>query len=262
MPLYLALLATYLLAPVFVVLGTALTASQFPRFPPDGLSLQWLSAAIQREEFVESFLVSVRIAVAVTFCALVVGTLTAIGLLRLGPRQRTVLSVIFLSPLMFPHVVVGVGLLQLFLYMGVQRSYMTMIAGHLIIALPFVIRLVTASLAGHTDLEERAARSLGASGLRAFFAVTLPNIRASLIGAGTFAFIVSFGDVNLSVFLASIRFSTLPVTLMAYVATEPDPMGAAVAAWIVMIGIVALFVIDRVVGLRTLSGRGGEADVR
>ncbi len=262
LPSYLVLLAAFLLSPVIVVMGTALTASLFPRFPPDGLSLQWLREAVERREFVESFWISIRIAVVVTLVAIVVGTATAIGLLRMRARARAAFSVVFLSPLMFPNIVIGIGLLQWFIYLGVVRSQSTIVAGHLVVALPFVVRLVIASLLGHADLEERAARSLGASSLRAFFAVTLPNIRAGLIGAGTFAFIVSFADVNLSVFLSSIRVQTLPITLMAYVETEPDPIGAAVSAWIVLIGITALFVIDRVVGLRSLSGRGGEAEVR
>ena len=112
--------------------------------------------------------------------------------------------------------------------------------------------------------DERANNDerLGASSLRAFFTVTLPNIRAGLIGAGTFAFIISFADVNLSVFLSSIQVQTLPIELMAYVANEADPIGAAVSAWIVLVGVMALFVIDRMVGLRSLSGGGGEAELR
>jgi putative spermidine/putrescine transport system permease protein len=255
LPAYLVALAAFLLAPIVVVLGSAFTSGLFPTFPPDGLSLRWMIAAMEREEFVAAFMVSVKVAALVTVIALIVGTATAMGMLRFGPRQRAVFSVVFLSPLMFPHVVIGVGLLQWFLYLGLQRSYTTLIAGHLMLAIPYVIRLVMASMIGHADIQERAARSLGASALRAFMEVTLPNIRASLIGAGTFAFIVSLGDVNLSAFLSSSLFRTLPIALMAYVETEPDPMGSAVSAWIVLFGVTALLIIDRMTGLRSLSDR-------
>ena len=145
-------------------------------------------------------------------------------------RGRQAIETFFLSPLLVPHILLGAALYLYLARLAWPTSSSTLLAGHIVIATPYVIRCVTAGLVGMDPRLEEAAMSLGASRLQAFFKVTLPLLRSSLVTGAVFAFIISFSDINLALFLAGASAPSLPVHIFSQIQFEADPSIAAASA--------------------------------
>ncbi|MCO5089578.1 ABC transporter permease [Bosea sp. (in: a-proteobacteria)] len=243
------MVCVFLVTPIAVVLLSSLTAAEYVTFPPQGLSLRWYVAVLQNEEFLGSLMVSLRVAAISSLIACVVGVSAAIGLVRLRFPGRGLVEGLFLSPLMIPGIVLGVAILQFYARSGLISSTASLIAGHLAITIPYVTRLAIGSLVGFDERLELAAQNLGASPLQAFRRITLPILFPAIAGAFAFAFIVSFEDVNLSLFLSSPQATTFPVRIYTYMSQESSPIISAASSLLVLIVLVVAIVIDRLVGL-------------
>lgn len=240
--------------PLVVIIGASFTAGTGISFPPKGFSAQYYVAAVQRPDFVSAFVVSLAVGLGSAALAMLVGVPAAIGLVRYRFRGRGLLTAVLMSPIMVPTLVTGILVLSWYaLVLGWQTSVALLIAGHLVITLPFVVRLSMASLTGFDSRLEIAARGLGAGSLRAFLSVTLPNIMPGLIGAFAFAFIRSFDDIGISIFLASKGVQTLPVLIYSYITQAYDPLILAVASFMVIIVVILMIVLDRVVGVTQIA---------
>ena len=180
--------------------------------------------------------------------------LAALALNRLVFRGRDVLNALFLSPLVVPGIVLGAAVLQLYANTGVASSTNALILGHLAIATPYTIRLTTASLIGFDMRLELAARNLGATPFTAFRRITLPIILPGISAGIAFAFIVSFEDVNLALFLAGPQSITLPVRIFGYMSQESSPIIGAAGSLLALIVLALALLIDRLVGLRKAFG--------
>ena len=233
-----------LLAPLVVVVAVSFGPSATFDFPPKGLSLRWYRAFFASEMFVHAFFrVSQVVGLLTALVATVAGTLSAIGLVRLRFRGREALEAFFLSPLLVPHILLGAAAYLYLARLGWPTSSVTLLVGHIVIATPYVIRCVTAGLVGMDPRLEEAAMSLGASRPQAFFKVTLPLLRSSLVSGAVFAFIISFSDINLALFLAGPNAASLPVHIFSQIQFEADPsIAAASALQIVTIGGLILLV--------------------
>jgi putative spermidine/putrescine transport system permease protein len=244
----------FVLAPIVVVLASSLTAADYTSFPPQGLSLRWYLEIPRHPEFLDSLRVSLVVAAATAALATALGTLAALALVRHRFRGRDLLNGLFLSPLMVPTVILGVALLQFYTLAGITRTPFSLICGHLVITVPYVVRLVSASLAGLDRTLELAAMSLGATPWQAFRRVTLPLARPGIVAGAAFAAITSFDDVSVALFLASPRAVTLPVRIFTYIEQTFDPLVTAVCSILIVLAAIAVAIIERLVGLGRLFG--------
>jgi putative spermidine/putrescine transport system permease protein len=233
------LVGLYLLAPVLVVVATSVTTTAYPVFPPRGFTMRWFGDFLQNPEFMSGVRLSALLALAATLIATCLGTVAALGLAR-GPRRpRAALAALFLSPIVFPAVVLGLALLIFYSRTGLAGSFAGMVAAHVVVVTPFVVRLVAASLAEFDDSVEEAARNLGAGWLRVFFQVTLPIIRPGVVAGAVFAFIISFDELVVTLFLAGPGLQTLPIRIYTFVQYNSTPVISAIStmlivAWVVV----------------------------
>jgi putative spermidine/putrescine transport system permease protein len=257
--LFSAVVYAFVLAPIAVVLVSSLTAAEYTSFPPHGLSLRWYAAIPDHPEFLDSFRVSLVVAFLAGAMATVLGTLAALALVRHRFAGRDALNTLFLSPLMLPAVILGIALLQFYTLTGIMRTPFSLVCGHLVITVPYVVRLVGASLAGFDRTLELAALNLGATPAQAFRRITLPLIAPGVAAGGAFATIISFDDVSIALFLASPTAVTLPVRIFSYIEQTFDPLVTAVCSVLIVATAAAIVVIERSVGLGRLFGTGASS---
>jgi putative spermidine/putrescine transport system permease protein len=181
----------------------------------------------------------------------------ALAIARYRFRGRDALAALFLSPLMIPHVVLGIAFLRFFTSAGLGGSFAALIIAHVIIVFPFALRLTLAAATGMDLSVEMAAVSLGAGGWTLFRRVTLPLILPGVISGWALAFIQSFDDLTMTVFLAAPGTETLPVRMFLYIQDNIDPLVTSVSACVIAITMTALILLDRFYGLdRVLAGKG------
>lgn len=231
-----------LLAPVAIVVVASLTAGRMLRFPPDGLSLRWYYAAFSDGAFMSSLWLSTKLATAVMAFALAIGVPAAFALGRRHVVGKTIFVGMALSPLVVPMVVIGLGLLQALVYLRLNQSILGLVIGHILITLPYVVRAVLAGLVHFDRNLELAALNLRASPFRVLTGVTIPVLAPTIMSAAVFAFVTSFGNVTLSIFLGYGEQATLPVQIFTYVDQNFEPTIAAVSS-LVVFGTVALLIV-------------------
>ncbi|MBI2846833.1 MAG: ABC transporter permease [Chloroflexi bacterium] len=246
----------FLMSPIIAVLGASVSGSVVADFPPKGLSLNWYMKAFAHRQFMESFVTSLILATITSVGATALGTLGALGLVRYRFPGRDAAMTFLMSPLILPQVLIGVSLLQFYSKIGWRASIVTLVIGHIIITLPYVVRLVSAGLAGFDRSLELAARNLGAGPLTTFRRITLPLIMAGIVGGAAFAFIVSFDNVTMTIFLTSPRVLTIPVRIFAYMETNLDSLVMAVGSLMVIFAAVMMLIIERAVGVGKVFGLG------
>jgi putative spermidine/putrescine transport system permease protein len=242
-----------LLAPLVVVIAVSFGPSPAFEFPPSGLTLRWFVAFFDSKPFVVSFFrVSLVVGLLAAAAATVLGTAAAIGLVRFRFFGREMLETFFLTPLLVPQILLGAALYLFYASLEIHPSLMTLLLAHVVICTPYVIRSVTAGIVGMDPRLEEAATSLGATPLQAFFKVTFPLLRSSLLSGAIFAFIISFSDINLALFLSGPESTSLPVHLFSQIQWEGDPtIAAASSLQIFVIGALILLV-QRIFRLRLM----------
>ncbi|MCF3935702.1 ABC transporter permease [Acuticoccus sp. M5D2P5] len=230
-----AIIVLFLAAPILVVMATAFTTTGYPVFPPEGFTLKWFARVFETGEFTDAAQLSALLAICATAIACTLGTLTALGLSRWKGRGQSALSAFVLSPILFPTIVLGLALLVFYSRIGLQGSFLGLVIGHSIITTPFVVRLVMASLSEFDPAVEEAARNLGAGWWRTFFQVTLPLIRPGVLAGGVFAFILSFDELVVTLFLAAPGMSTLPMRIFTFVQYSSEPTISAIATMLIVV---------------------------
>ncbi|MDX1607390.1 MAG: ABC transporter permease [Candidatus Competibacterales bacterium] len=247
----------FILAPLVLVCLVAFTSKGYLSLPTDGLSLRWFYAILDNDEFIAAFWTSLYLALASASLALALAIPAALALARYRFPGREAVTGFFLSPLMIPHVVLGVSFLRFFGQVGLTGTFIGLVFAHVIIIMPYALRLVLAAVTGLDRDAERAALSLGASQWTAFRRITLPLIIPGITGGWILAFITSFDEVTMTVFVASPSTMTLPVRMYHHIAQTIDPLLASVSAVLIAITLVFMLVLDRLYGLdKVLIGRG------
>lgn len=245
---FLLLLATFLLAPLVVVVGVSVSESQFVVFPPQGFTLRWYENALSSQAYVDAFKLSGLLATLVTLSATVIGGAAAIGISRFR-KPGGALETVFLSPLVLPSIIFAIGLLMLWSAVFGPTSFLTLWIAHTVVAIPYVVRTTLAVLAESDPFLEEAARTMGANRLQRLWFVTLPQCRPGLVAGAFFAFNISFDEAVLSLFLRTPRLTTLPVHIYGQLEFSPDPTVAAVSTLMILITIALMLVLDRTLGL-------------
>ena len=241
-----------LFAAVFVIYISFLSD---PLQIPSDFTLRWYQEAFGWDSFLLSLTVSVIIGLIVTIVACVIGTLGALALHRYVFRGRPALSSLFMAPLALPQLILAIGIVILFTRIATTFGFrltatlLGLVLSHVVVATPWVIRTVGAVLATMEPHLEEAAQSLGASPVRAFFLVTLPILYRGMVGGAIFAFISSFGNLDLSLMIYPPSLQPLPVMLYDQVRATPDFRIAAVSVLTMIIIGGGITIADRVAGL-------------
>jgi putative spermidine/putrescine transport system permease protein len=243
----------FILLPLVLVTWLAFFRQEIPSFPPEGYSLKWFGAVLGNKNFVNGFLLSFQTGVVATLIGLALAVPASLAIARRQFRGRGLVSSLLLMPLIVPGVVLGTAIyvfqIETEIATGLPLLGTTggLVAAHALIIIPWVARLVTASLASFDPAIEEAAKNLGATPWTTFWRVTLPSIRPGIVAGALFGFVTSFGNLEMSLFLVGAGRTTLPIAILQYLEWKIDPTVAAVSVMqIALIG-AAMMITDRYV---------------
>lgn len=239
----------FLLAPLAVVVLASFNSADFLSFPPRGFSMRWYRALWESEVWGDSFRLSILLTAVVTPLALLIGTLAAYALVRYSFPGKGLIATLVMAPLVMPQIVLGIALLNYFSLLGLVGSMTGLILGHLVVTLPFTVRLVSISVHNLDPALERAAQNLGATPLQTFWRVTLPLLRPGIVAGAIFAAIISFGELAVTLLIAGARTTTLPLRIFNYTEYNFDPTINAVSTIFVVLALVLIIALDRLIGL-------------
>lgn len=238
-----------LVGPTLVVLITSFTSSAALRFPPPGLSLEPYRALLQDSpEIVDAAWVSLKVAATATLVATILAVAAALALSRSRSPWARAADTLLMSPLLMPGLALGLGLLLVFDAVGWRLSITTLIIGHVVICAPFVLRTTLASLAQFDRTLEECSRSLGGRPWFTFWHVTLPVNRSGIAAGAFLAFMASFDNVAISLFLADARSEVLPLRMWNLIENMLDVRAAAASGLLIALTLLLLLLMERVAG--------------
>jgi putative spermidine/putrescine transport system permease protein len=243
------LIFVFMALPMVVIVFSAFSPTDFPTFPPSGFSLHWFQEVISNEAWTETIQNSLLLMLMVTPITTILGTMASYSLHHLQFRGSELLQSFFLSPLMIPQIVLGIAMLYVFSAMGWNGSFLSLAIGQTLLAFPYVVRSVSASIAGVDPILEHASMSLGASQFSTLLHITLPLIRPGIIAGAVFAAVTSFGEVSVSLLLSAPTTTPVSVRIFNYIEQTFDPAVNAVSVLFILLSIAVLFIVERMVGL-------------
>ncbi|MDQ0206830.1 ABC transporter permease [Alkalicoccobacillus murimartini] len=249
------LVFTFLIGPLVIISITSFEPGSVLKFPPEGFSLNWYENIFKVAMFLETFKISILVSLAGNLMALLLGIPAAYALSRYDFKGKQLLNAIFISPVLIPGIVLGFTFLRYIIVAYGIPVYVGLFIGHTIIMLPFIIRVIASSLSNFDFSIEEAALSLGAGHVETFFKIVLPNIRSGIIAAVLIAFLESFNNVDISVFMTGPGFSTLPIQMLTYVENYFDPTIAAVSVLLMILTAGMMFLIERLMGIAYFTKR-------
>lgn len=243
----------FLIGPLVIIFGASVSDTTFLAFPPQGLTLRWFENIWEISAFRRTIVTSLQVALVGTFIALLIGIPAAYALNRHRIHLPGWLSTLFVLPILVPEIVIGFSLLRsVNVELGVP-VFASLLIGHTLLVLPYVIRVISAALASFDFSIEEAGVSLGSHPVKTFFTIVLPNVRSGLIAAFILAFITSINDVSVSLFLTGPGISTLPIQILAHVEQFFDPTVASVSVLLMMLTIIVMIIVERTLGLTVVA---------
>ena len=244
---------TLVVVPILMVVVAAFSPSDFFQFPPPGFSVRWFVEFFGLDTMRSAFALSIELALASATVATILGTLAALFLVRRRGPLAGVLHSLFLAPLVFPTIILGVALLLLYKTIGMPVLPGLLLA-HCVVGMPYGFRTVLASAQALDPALEEAGQSLGAGPLRTLALVTLPLVWPGVLAGWLFAFIVSFGELNTALFLTGPGVTTLPIEIFSYLQFQGSQLVIAAASTVQIALIVILVaVIERIVGIARIT---------
>jgi putative spermidine/putrescine transport system permease protein len=249
----LALVLLFLALPFLMIVPISFSESAVFAFPPQGFSLRWYANIRNADSILSALSLSAQIAFLSTCISLLIGTLCSIAIVRGYIAGGRVIATLMVSPMMVPGLVLGIAFLQAAREFGLRDAYFTLLFAHVVVTLPFIMRTVLASLSLFDFTMIDAARMLGLSYPAALWKVLVPNILPGFMSGALFAFVASFDNYPVSIFLVDVRTKTLPIQLLNQLEMSPDPTLAAVSTILVGLTVLALVACDRLVGLRRMA---------
>jgi len=245
---------TFLMLPLVVVFPISLSSAPYMQFPPPGLSIQWYERYLDDPQWIDATVRSLYVGGATAVLALLLGVPLAFSLARGRFAGRALVDRLALAPLIVPTIILSVGLYGLFAKLKLIGEWYGLVVAHTVLALPFVVLVMVAGLRDFDRALEQAAEGLGAGRLQTLFRITLPLLRPSLVSAGLLAFITSFDELVIALFLAGPNM-TLPKKMFDNILMEIDPTIAAVSVMQIVLVSIVLVLIGR-------FGRGLRGSVR
>jgi putative spermidine/putrescine transport system permease protein len=235
-----ALVLAYLIFPVFVVVPVSFSSAKYLQFPPPGLSLQWYEKYLGRSDWTGATVLSLQVGLATAALATVLGTAAALALVRGRFWGRNAINSFLVSPLIIPSIIVAIGIYFFYARLQLIGSPAALVLAHTALAIPFVVVNVSATLYGFDERLEHAAMNLGANRWQTFTKVTLPLIRPGVFAGALFAFITSFDELIVALFISGTGAVTLPRKMWDGLRQEIDPTIAAVSSLQIGISVVVL----------------------
>lgn len=251
--IFLVGIVVYLVAPIIIAASTSFTEQRYIQFPPTGFSLQWYQKFIDDPRWRAAFANSLLVGLICSLAATVVGTVTAYGISRVKDTLwRDTLFVLFMTPLVIPYMALAMSLYPLYASIGLIGTRAGVAIAQAVVAIPYVIIAVTSTMRRRDRSLEQAARTLGASPIKAFWFVVLPLLRPGIVGGAILAFVISFDDVVMPIFLGGLSANTIPKAMLDSLYGVSDPTVMAVATTINAVGLLLLL-------LGLLASRGRSA---
>lgn len=229
-----SLVIVFLMAPIIAIVPLSFNAEPFFTYPMPGLSLRWYEEFLTSDVWQLALRNSIIVAVFATLLATLLGTLAAIGLSRPDCPSRATLTAILISPMIVPVIVSAVGIYYAFAAVGLLNTLTGLVLAHTALGAPFVVITVTATLASFDHNLMRAASSLGATPVQATMRVMLPIIAPGVVSGALFAFVTSFDEVVVAIFIAGSEERTLPRQMWSGVRETLSPTIAAVATLLIL----------------------------
>jgi putative spermidine/putrescine transport system permease protein len=234
------LILLFLALPIVVVMVVSFSSATYLSFPPPSFGMRWYAAYFSSDDWLRSTWLSLWVAACVVVLATLLGTLAAVGIGRLPGALRPVASALIVSPLIVPVIVAAIGIYYAFARYGLVGTPVGLILAHTCLAVPFVFISVSASLAGIDPRLEQAALSLGATPSGTFFQITLPLIRPGVLAGALFAFVTSFDELVVALFLSGSGAVTLPRRMWDDVLYQIEPTIAAVSTLTIVLTVVLM----------------------
>jgi putative spermidine/putrescine transport system permease protein len=225
----------FLLLPLIVVIPISFSASSLLRFPPPAYSLRWYQSFLDDRLWIEAALNSLQVGAVTALVSVALATTTAYALARGTFRGKALIQAVILSPLLVPIIVIAVALYYLFSFLRLNGTFAGLVIGHTVITFPYAVVVISASLERFDFRLERIAISLGAPPWRAFLRVTLPVIRPGILVAALFAFLISFDEVVVALFVTGPETITLPKKIWDGIRFELSPVIAAVSTILIVL---------------------------
>jgi putative spermidine/putrescine transport system permease protein len=241
-----------IVAPVVIVLMTSFTEGRSLKFPPTGFSLQWYEAlfdASKSRQIHRAVYNSLEVAAWSTGIGILFGSMASLGLARNRHRLARVADGLFMSPLVLPGLTFGLAALMYFTLIGFRPSLNLIIAGHMIVTVPFIIRTTSASISQLDPALNDSSQSLGASWFYTMRRVTLPLIAPGIFAGAFLAFMASIDNVPVSLFLSTARTDMLPIRMWGMMESTLDPRIAAVSGVLIAAAFLLMLVMEWTVGL-------------
>lgn len=243
----------FLMIPLVIITVTAFGGGSAITFPIESVSLKWFKNVFTTESFRKSFITSITVAILATCIAMLVGIPAAYALAKSKMKGNQLIKSAFLSPTIVPGIVIGFVLYQFIVLSLKVPVYLGLMTGHFLVTLPYIIRVVGSSLEQFDFSIEEAAWSLGCKKFHAFFKVVLPNISSGISAAFMLAFINSFNNIPVSMFLSGPGVSTFPSTLMNYIEYNYNPTVSAVSVLLMLATVILMVIVDRTLGIGSLT---------
>lgn len=247
-----AVTIAFLMAPVVVVILASFSTTAYLTIPPQGVTLAWFAKVLSDPTYLAAIAFSLELAIVATILALILAIPACYALHHRWLPFSGAIGGFLMSPLIFPAVVIGVALLQYMSQLGLRGNFIILALAHVVIVTPYIVRTALAGLAGFDPALEEAARVLGANPITAFALIVLPGIRLSLIAGFVFAFITSFDEASVTLFLLPPGQATLPVTIFSAIDLGVDPSIAAISTLLIVVTIALLALVERFGGARRL----------
>jgi putative spermidine/putrescine transport system permease protein len=244
----------FIAAPLLVTISLSVSDTLFVTFPPKGFTLAWYGKVLRDPDVLSSLSFSLWLAGFATAGALLLGVPAAFALIRFPPPGTAFLRSLLLSPLVFPVLVTGLALLQLFSLLRWNSVPVNLLIAHILVTSPYVVRTVSASLMLADVTLEEAARTLGASRWRTFRRVTLPQIAPGIAAGALFAFMVSFDNYPVSMWLADAQNDPMPMLIYRKATSVFDPSVATISTLLIGLAVVVVLAMERLVGLKRAMG--------
>lgn len=249
------LLYCFLLAPLVVVLLTSFSNDAFLAFPPQQWGLKAYVALLDNAGFAEGFRTSLMVSGVVTLVSLLMGTAVAYAIARYSFPGRGPLLGLVTAPLLLPTIIIGLALLLVFSQIGLLGTFAGLILGHCVVAMPFVVRIILTAIRGIPPAVEEAAATLGATPFKVFHRIILPMMVPGLVAAGALAFLASFDEVVISLFLVGPETTTLPIAIFRYLDYRADPQISALSVALILFTLLVVLVIERTIGFTKAIGK-------
>jgi putative spermidine/putrescine transport system permease protein len=244
----------FVISPMLVIIPTSFTSSNFLTFPPEGFSLKWYDKIMDRPVFIEAFWFSLKLAVISAAAATIVGTFGALAISKYKFPGRKFINALLLSPLTVPAIIIGIAALVFFTRIQIAGTFGGLLLAHILISIPYVVRLVLTGLSSYDYTLERAAYMLGANSSRVFWDITLPLVRPAVLSGFIFSFLTSFDNVTVSLFLVTPTSTTLPLAIFSYMTEILDPLIASISSVVILLSVVFILLLEKVYGLDRLFG--------